>query len=110
MRVGAADPIAIVYVAMLVDMSSINRDVDVDPPPDAVQVEQWEGPAGNRFRFFKGTHRGSRVSLVIMGFQLADGRVEKRVVHLDGSHVDLTVPDIDALIINLAAAREEILR
>ncbi|MFN6554708.1 hypothetical protein ACP6C3_31190 [Mycolicibacterium septicum] len=79
----------------------------IRPPAGALHVDSWEGPANDRFRFFRGTRRGERVAVEIVGFQFADGRVD-RVAHLHADHVDLKVIDIERLLADLLAAKDEI--
>ncbi|MCA4727022.1 MULTISPECIES: hypothetical protein [Mycobacteriaceae] len=79
----------------------------IGPPEGAVHVDAWEGPADDRFRFFRGTRRGERAAVEIVGFQFAYGRVE-RVAHLHADHIDLKVTDIESLVADLSAARDEI--
>lgn len=83
---------------------------EVKPPAGAVRVDPWEVAAGVRFRFFRGTRRGDRVSVEVMGFQYEDGRVEQRVAHIHADHVDFDIDGLTELMDDLQATKDEIQR
>jgi hypothetical protein len=70
--------------------------------PDAQALDVWEDRDGEMFRFFRGTRRGRRIAVEIVGFQRADGTIEERTVHLepdtesglDGADVQELVDDL----------------
>ena len=80
-------------------------------PPDAQTLDVWEDRDGEKFRFFRGTRRGTRVGVEIVGFRRGDGTIEERTVHLDADVVGgLDLAAVQELIDDLAAARDELLR
>jgi hypothetical protein len=52
-------------------------------PSDAQALDVWEDRDGEMFRFFRGTRRGSRMVVEIVGFQRANGAIEERTIHLE---------------------------
>lgn len=85
-----------------------HEDDRVVPPPDAVHLDDWETRHGERFRFFRGSRWGRRVTVEIVGFQYADGRVDKRVIHLNADNVDLDRHQAALVIADLTAAADEL--
>lgn len=85
---------------------------DIAAPPDAQTLDVWENRDGKKFRFFRGTRRGTRVSVEIVGFQRGDGTIEERTIHLEEADADdgLDLAAVQELIDDLAAARDELLR
>jgi hypothetical protein len=83
----------------------------VAPPPDATKLDVWEQHSdGEVKRFFHGTQRGERVQVDIVGWQNGDGSVADRTIFLESDGDDLSVAEVQELIDDLAAARDEINR